>query len=668
MSDLKELRESTPNPIGPSPPGSPMPMLTSKTEKYLPMADCTATTRCEGGDPREPSRRRIDSQPAHNEGLLNDVMYVNNASASSSGVQNRTKSQETVRTLHDHPSHRVHSAGDIQELEEWVRADAQDQGDQKGSEVQKSGWNQEETEEQEQSEQRTKGEPQACLFVASLAASRTDVQLVDSVTEHFKKWGSLLNVKVMRDWMQRPYSFVQFEHIEDAEKAMADAQNTVIDGRHIRIEQARVNRTLFILKFGRATTEQDLIDMLEQYGPIEDVSIFHDLGPARNRRYAFAKFAYRDDAIRAYMALRNGSKWTVEWAPNLSTQNQVEKESVFVGQLNPELTTEAVLHDRFKSYGNIQYLHLVKRNKPGTNRLTAFAFIEFDDEQSAKRAIDNENNAVFLGTTIRVQHREASEYRQQRQSAATQAARSLNVPHSMAGPPPMGISAPPVHVPEYNEGYQPYRAPGMERPMYYTTYYAYPAPGMPMTAPGFVSRPPSGPMFVQPGGIHRRTVANHDGNQPHYQGMAAYAVQTSNPGTSSNPYELIQETGPGQQRCDYMGYVHSQGGICYPSVVPARVYMYDQGPAMAAVASVGPAAASVTPTAASVPATPPIAPIWYTPSWNPGNPPRVGSQEASANSQAHYAMPVQGRPPNPSSPTTQNSSSLDSRSQAHRQA
>lgn len=46
---------------------------------------------------------------------------------------------------------------------------------------------------------------------SSLAATQTDAQLVRSVTEHFQKWGTLMNVKVLKDWMQRPYSFVQFE-------------------------------------------------------------------------------------------------------------------------------------------------------------------------------------------------------------------------------------------------------------------------------------------------------------------------------------------------------------------------------------------------------------------------------------------------------------------------
>ncbi|KAJ1514710.1 hypothetical protein HMI55_004440 [Coelomomyces lativittatus] len=55
-----------------------------------------------------------------------------------------------------------------------------------------------------------KGEPKACLFVASLNAQRTDEQLTESVTKHFCKWGKLMNVKVMKDWMHRPYAFVQY--------------------------------------------------------------------------------------------------------------------------------------------------------------------------------------------------------------------------------------------------------------------------------------------------------------------------------------------------------------------------------------------------------------------------------------------------------------------------
>ncbi|ODQ50537.1 RNA-binding domain-containing protein, partial [Saitoella complicata NRRL Y-17804] len=88
--------------------------------------------------------------------------------------------------------------------------------------------------------------PSACLFVASLAASRTDEQLLASVSAHFAKWGPPLHVKVLKDPLQRPYAFVQFSNDEEATRAMTEAHNTVVDGRHIRVEKARVNRTIWI--------------------------------------------------------------------------------------------------------------------------------------------------------------------------------------------------------------------------------------------------------------------------------------------------------------------------------------------------------------------------------------------------------------------------------------
>lgn len=74
--------------------------------------------------------------------------------------------------------------------------------------------------------------------------------------------------------MQRPYSFVQFEvsiflfyglslskikNFDDAKRALREAHNTVIDGRHIRVEKARVNRTLYISRIGQPLEEQVLL-------------------------------------------------------------------------------------------------------------------------------------------------------------------------------------------------------------------------------------------------------------------------------------------------------------------------------------------------------------------------------------------------------------------------
>ena len=46
------------------------------------------------------------------------------------------------------------------------------------------------------------------------------------------------------------------QNVCDAKKALVEAHNTVIEGRHIRVEQARVNRTLFIGRLNRNMNEE----------------------------------------------------------------------------------------------------------------------------------------------------------------------------------------------------------------------------------------------------------------------------------------------------------------------------------------------------------------------------------------------------------------------------
>ncbi|KAG0222636.1 hypothetical protein BGW42_006412 [Actinomortierella wolfii] len=244
---------------------------------------------------------------------------------------------------------------------------------------------------------RLRGEPLACLFVASLCSTRSDTQLFES-------------------------------NVEDAQRALVQAQNTIVDGRHIRIEQARVNRTLSILRFSRSTTEQDIRKCLEEYGPLEDVSILHDSGPSGSRRYALARFSYRDDAIKAFVTLRANSHWVVEWAPNTNTSSLLDRDAIFVGQLNPAQVTKEALQERFEPYGTIKGITLLNRGRQGTKGPIAYAFIEYSNESEATKAIENENNTEFQGHLISVQYRETSEYRLQRQFYLQQAHMAQSVP------------------------------------------------------------------------------------------------------------------------------------------------------------------------------------------------------------------------------------------------
>ncbi|KAF9335476.1 hypothetical protein BG006_011405 [Podila minutissima] len=401
-----------------------------------------------------------------------------------------------------------------------------------------------------------RGEPQACLFVASLCSTRTESELVDSVTKHFSKWGPLLNVKVLKDWAGRPYSFVQFVHVPHAQRAMAEAQNSVVDGRHIRIEQARVHRTLYILRIARSTSQEEISDVLKEYGPLEEVSIYYDPGPPRSRRYAFARFAYREDAIRAYMCLRGASKWIIEWAPNVPNPHHfdhVDKESIFVGQLDPDTVTEEALYERFSKYGDIMNLNLIKKKKPSMTQFSAFAFIEYDSEQSSTNAIANENCSPFLGSIIRVQYREIPELRFQRQQNSQMAPRTLTMPPNAEG---------------YFDGtglFMPCRAQDPGHPLSYQLPYP-PYSGLNVAMPGYVSRPPiSGPPY-RPGAPQR--LPNSEMPQGYYSGATSFGAPPNghDPRSRNDAHSSFE-------------YIQTPEGIFYPhaSFSSSGPYVCDQG-------------------------------------------------------------------------------------------
>ncbi|CAG8461877.1 12617_t:CDS:2 [Ambispora gerdemannii] len=247
----------------------------------------------------------------------------------------------------------------------------------------------------------THGLPAACLFVASLSTNKPDVQLQKAVLEHFTKWGAVMNVKVLKDPQQRPYAFVQYENVTDAKKALIQAHNTQIEGRLIRVEQARVNRTLFLGRLNKNFKEE---------------------------------------------SLRQNAAYITEWATNIERAvprpEDIDNFSIFVGWLNENLVTSDILKQRFEKYGEIDDLNLINRQSARNSELRpAFAFIKYKDEASVKEAIKNENNLLFLGRNIRVEQKESPEFRQLKSELLRQQQlmrnRSLQNYTGMTNPPPI---------------------------------------------------------------------------------------------------------------------------------------------------------------------------------------------------------------------------------------
>ncbi|SCU87856.1 LAMI_0D07756g1_1 [Lachancea mirantina] len=351
-----------------------------------------------------------------------------------------------------------------------------------------------------------RGRPSSCVFVASLAASHTDDDLCISVTESFKKFGALTMVKVLRDPANRPYAFVQYTNDADARSALQQAQGSLLNGRTIRCEPARVNRTLFL--YLRNQSESELAPMAtssnlgseplvisahsvaalaEKFGEVEQIVASTDGFPLRHRGTVphdksfawFIQFAYRDDAIRAFATLKSDRVWAVEWAQNieapshlnimnkldskdpnrieddlldLSLQDQnvsahetvtIDKKSIFVGQLSSTATHQS-LHARFSRHGEILDLNLI--SKPNN----VFAFIKFNSEEAAAAALEMENHAIFLNKTMHVQYREIGNHlrkvsrRQLQQQQQHQ--HHLNGNPSVFQSPRLNLAPPPINL------------------------------------------------------------------------------------------------------------------------------------------------------------------------------------------------------------------------------
>jgi RNA recognition motif-containing protein len=78
------------------------------------------------------------------------------------------------------------------------------------------------------------------------------------------------------------------------------------------------------------------------------------------------------------------------------------KATVYVGGLSPKVTTNT-LHDAFLPFGEIADVTLPKNEKPKSDEPhRGFAYIEFEDPEDAKEAIDNMDHAELFGRVLKV--------------------------------------------------------------------------------------------------------------------------------------------------------------------------------------------------------------------------------------------------------------------------
>lgn len=83
----------------------------------------------------------------------------------------------------------------------------------------------------------------ARLFVGGLPYSLTDEKL----EEHFSRAGKVISAKVITDKFTgqgKGFGFVEMSSEEEAQKAIQELNNTMLDGRNIVVNEARPQRNM----------------------------------------------------------------------------------------------------------------------------------------------------------------------------------------------------------------------------------------------------------------------------------------------------------------------------------------------------------------------------------------------------------------------------------------
>ncbi|KAG2175441.1 hypothetical protein INT43_001088 [Umbelopsis isabellina] len=291
-----------------------------------------------------------------------------------------------------------------------------------------------------------RGRPASCIFVASLSKLLKDSELCHSVAQHFAQWGTVLNVKVFRDWMQRPYGFVQFEvggphnsiicldssiygeiahfteHMRRSKSIERSLRTIYLGGMSNHTKKkvpfsSQLPNTLAAPHIDLVLPAKDIQSFAENFGGVENITLIKLSLKQPPAVDAFIRFHYRDDAVKAYLAIAADPPFqavVVEWAANVNYSNddpcdvpeQYFSSIVYVKNLPFHAKQEAI-YNRFGRYGTIVSVAIIGRKpfavrKKLGNTTQCCAYVHYKTQEEAVCAQEGENGSSMQGRTLQV--------------------------------------------------------------------------------------------------------------------------------------------------------------------------------------------------------------------------------------------------------------------------
>ena len=135
-------------------------------------------------------------------------------------------------------------------------------------------------------------------------------ELKRQLKSSFERYGPIDSVKLVDDKVTQEscgYAFVNFKNINDAEQAKNDSVDLVMFDREIKVEFCapqrshipKPSRCLGVFGLSKSTTDEDLREMFDKYGSIDDIAVIKNKTTKEPCGYAFVYFNNLEDAKAA---------------------------------------------------------------------------------------------------------------------------------------------------------------------------------------------------------------------------------------------------------------------------------------------------------------------------------------------------------------------------------
>ncbi|TKY59064.1 Polyadenylate-binding protein 8 [Spatholobus suberectus] len=175
-----------------------------------------------------------------------------------------------------------------------------------------------------------------------------------------------------------------------------------------------VTTSLYVGDLDPNVTDSQLYDFFNQLGQVVSVRVCRDLTTRRSLGYGYVNYSNPQDAARALDALNftplNNKPIRIMYSHRDPSIRKSGAGNIFIKNLDRAIDHKA-LHDTFSTFGNILSCK-VATDSSGQSK--GYGFVQFDNEESAQKAIEKLNGMllndkqVYVGPFLRKQERESA--------------------------------------------------------------------------------------------------------------------------------------------------------------------------------------------------------------------------------------------------------------------